>query len=249
MGWMAPYLPVFDRVLDFAAGPRFAGELSAARNEYFSRSGEAVEEDRSFDARLQAFLDWYVFDRPLEPFGVTPVRAFAEETGAQGAEAAQLALLAHTVHGLFSLRRHRGGVAEVRDLIIGADYDVSLPEPLPGVDPTDVFEARLVPFEGSLHFSPAFLFHPRRMRRRIIREVRQRYRARESSVRDLLFALSRMAARAEHYRSVPLDAIYDFDHPPPTVTPVRLRCDPESVSARRGRVVLPLPIPPDFERA
>jgi hypothetical protein len=125
----------------------------------------------------------------------------------------------------------------VHSLLTRADYAVHVPAPLVGVSPGDLFEGRLVTFEGRLHFSSAFLFHPSHLKRRILRELRRQHREDPQPVQEVVWTLARMANRAEHYRNVAADAIYDFERPPPKVSSPPMRFDAESIAERRARVL------------
>lgn len=232
------YQPLFERLLDFATAPRFERELLSARTEFFSLTGDVFDEDRSFEVRMQAFLDWYVFDRRLESFGEPPARAYCLEGHCNPAESQAFRVLARTVHGVFEVLGGTHEEVELGNLLTGAKYRVHLPSPLAGVARGELFEARLVPFEERYHFSSAFLFHPPHIRRRLLRELRRERKAGESGpVQAMLFTLSRMASRAEHYRNVDIDAIYDFSRPPPVVAASRMKFDRLSVERRLGRAI------------
>jgi len=214
--------PLFDRILAFAAAPRFERELLRARDFYFTQTGEVFDDDRSFEARMTAFLDWFVFDRPLAPFGEPPCRIYARETGAP--EAVELRTMARTVHGVFAVRRVRPSRLRLRELVAGTDCEVAPAAPLEGLRRGDLFEARLVPWRGALTCSAAFVFHPSHLRRAVVREARRMRREEPASTgQDLVWTLSRMALRCEHYRAMSRDALYDFARPPRRVPPGPMR--------------------------
>jgi hypothetical protein len=236
MSLLPAFTPLFDRLLDFAIRPEHEAELVRARQDYFSRTGEVFDEDRSFDVRMQAFLDWYVFDRPLAPTGEPPSRAFLA-TLADAAERDRFRLLGRTVHGVFEVRKNSKKELAVHNLLTAADYTVPMPGPLAGVQKLDLFEGRLVPFEGRHHFSSAFLFHPPMIKRSLLRELKRQHRHETGvPVQEIIWTLSRMATRAEHYRNVAIDSIYDFGRPPPKVSAAPMRFDAASVEARRQRL-------------
>ncbi len=237
MSLLPAFTPLFERLVDFAIRPEHALEASRARAEYFTRTGEVFDEDRSFDVRMQAFLDWFVFDRPLAPGAEPPARAFIP-TLPDREERRRFRLLARTVHGLFEVRANTPDFLDVRNLLTDAEYRVPVPGPLAGVQPGDLFEGRLVPFEGRHHFSSAFLFHPSALRRRVVRELRRQKREEpQTGVQEILWTMSRMAIRAEHYRNVALEVVYDFQHPPPKVSATPMRFDPASLEARRRHLL------------
>jgi hypothetical protein len=230
-----PYTPLFDRVLDFAVRAEHEPEVARARGDYFSWTGEVFDEDRSFDVRMQGFLDWLVFDRVMEPYGAPAVRAYAATL--PPAEAQPFRVMSRTVHGLFEVRVNLPGKFEVEDLLTAAEYTVLLPAPMAGVNPGDLFEGRLVPYAGRLHFSTAFLFHPAHLKRKLQREIRRQCREEPQALQELIWTMARMANRAEHYRNVSIDAIYDFGRPPPKVSSPPMRFDADSIAERRAQLL------------
>jgi hypothetical protein len=84
-------------------------------------------------------------------------------------------------------------------------------------------EARLLPYEGKLVFSGAFLYHPREARTLILAEAKRlRKAAGKAGALDtgpFLAALSRMAFKLERYRNVRMESIYDFASEPRAMTP------------------------------
>jgi hypothetical protein len=237
MALASAYRSLFDELLAFITRPQHAAELLAGRTEYVRQTGEVFDEDRSFDLRMQGFLDWFIFDRPLSPFGEPPARAWPIDAALPEERAAEFRVLSRTVHGLFDVRSIRGQTLRLENLVTAAKYEVPLPVPMEGFDHGDFFEGRLIPHGGSFHLSPALLFHPGLMRGELLREIRRQKRERTPvPPQDLIFMLSRMANRAEHYRNVKIEAIYDFSRPPPKVEPTPLRFDRASIDRRLGRV-------------
>lgn len=245
MSFVPPYQVPYERMMAFIAGPRFADDLATARDDYFRRAGDVSEEHRSYEMRVLAFLDWYAFDRPLPESDKPPVLKLAEDESLPDVDREALRSLSRTLHSLFELRKFRGETIVVRDVLTGTDHTVLVPQPIPGLEKGDLVDTRLVPWAGELHFSPAFLLHPRPVRRHILKGVKKLAKSGAATGQELVWVVSRMAARAEYYRSMPVERIYDFDNPPPISREARIRCDPASVAARRWGKVEPLPIPED----
>lgn len=209
------YDTLFERVLAFVAAEGFASELQSARAAFVRATGETFEEDHSFEPRTQAFLDWFVFDRPLVAFGDVPARAYAS-TPEGAPDADILRILARSVHGVFVASAiHSQGVI-VTNVMTNAEYDVL--ERIEGLRQGDLFETRLVPWQGRFRFSPAFIFHPRevltKLRKSLARARRER---RQPAVQELTWTMARMASRVEHYPKMVLETIYDFERPPPMI--------------------------------
>ncbi len=232
------FMPMFDRLLDFSVRAETEADVAAARAEYFAWTGEVFDEDRSFDVRMQAFLDWYVFDRSSPVLGDTPARAMAASLP-DSFERQAFRLMARTVHGLFEIEEIRPTHVRVMNMLTAMPYVVEVPRPLAGVHKGDIFEGRLVPFRGSHQFSMAFIFHPPHLKRRIVREIRRQHREAPEPVQEVLWTLARMASRSEHYRNVPVDAVYDFSRPPPKIQGMPMRFDAASIAERRARLTQP----------
>jgi len=214
-----------ERVLAWAGAEPRQEWLLAARRQHFAREGEPHEEDKSFEARMNRLLDHYLFE--FRPNGVdTTLELFLRE-GADALttdERAQVRELGRGMRGLFEVRRVRTGEIRVRDTFAGTEHSVVERRMAVGLEKGDLIEARLLPHEGRLHFSSAFLFHPREVRRRILREVKRQTKAAAKDggppdVVGFLARMSRMALRQERYRNVRVESIYDFDAPDPALTP------------------------------
>jgi hypothetical protein len=214
-----------ERLLSWASAPPRDEELLRAKREHFESYGEPHEEDRSYEVRVNGMLDAYLYEwRPAPGAGTTVERFVEAEGGAlQSPELAAYRALAQSVHGLFEVRKIKDGRVRLRDVFSGRDVDVTERRQVAGLDKDDLLEARLLPFEGALFFSGAFLYHPREARKAILAEVKRMRKAapkgEELEVGPFLGRLSRMALKMERYRNVRLESIYDFSPEARTWTP------------------------------
>jgi hypothetical protein len=215
-----------ERLLAWATAEPRKEHLLAARADHFTRRGEPHEEDRSYEVRLNAMLDEYLYDyRPPGGAGTTLERFLdAEGPSLSSEELAVYRGLAGNVHALFEVRRIKDGEVRLRDVFTGADHDVTERRQVAGLEKGDLVEARLLPYEGALLFSGAFLYHPREARKAILAEVKRLKKAAgkggDSDVRTFLATLARMAIKLERYRNVRLESIYDFSAEARAMTPV-----------------------------
>ena len=203
---------LIDQLLAWAA-ETLGDDIVLAKKEYFVHTGgEVHEEDRTFETRMQGFFNWYLFDRRT-----------ASERGAAlfGSDkdlligAAQSRLSLYEYQGRRSLlRRVPEGMMRVRDAFTGDDYDVIERRQMHGLDSGDLFEARLIPVASRYHFSTSFLFHPREVRRAVLREIKRRRKALLlADPSAFCWEISKMALQAERFRNVQIQAIYDFESP------------------------------------
>src|SRR3954470_23406213 len=201
---------------------RDVNDIVDAKKEYFGATGgEVHEDDRCFEQRMQAFFNWYLLDR--HKGGSSPVQRFLQEQGAS-LEARNKDLiigLTQSRLGLYEYRGRRGflrppkqGQVRVRDAVTGEDFNVTERRQMHGLEVGDLFEARLVPIERAWHFSTSFTYHPREMRRVILREIKRRKKSGEGvDARELCWELEKMALQQERFKAVNIEAIYNFETP------------------------------------
>jgi hypothetical protein len=207
-----------DRLLAWAGAEERQAWLLEARRGHFARVGEPHEEDKSYEVRMNGLLDHYLYD--FRPDGRDTTLALFLRDGAGDLttdERAAMRDLGRNQHALLEVRKIRTGIVEVEDVFTGARHDVVERRSVLALAKGDIFEARLLPHEGKLHFSASSIYHPREVRRAILKEAKRRAKAtppgRHPDVDDFLAQLSRMALRLERYRNVRVESIYDFDAP------------------------------------
>lgn len=214
-----------ERLLSWASAPPREEDLLRAKREHFQEYGEPHEEDRSYEVRVNGMLDAYLYEFRVPGTAQRIVERFVEaEGGALPPEdLAAYRALSQSVHGLFEVRKIKDGLVRLRDVFTGKDVDVTERRQVAGLNKDDLLEARLLPFEGGLYFSGAFLYHPREARKAILAEVKRMKKEAgkggEIDPKPFLARLSRMALKMERYRNVRLESIYDFSPESRTWTP------------------------------
>ena len=212
--------PQVDMLLQYFG--REVDELVRAREEYFAQTGGEVHaDDRCYEQRMQAFFNWFLFDRRQKD-GSTPIERFLREKGADlpsqdkdvlmGCTQSRLSLYEYRgTRGFFS--RPAKGQVRVRDTLTGDDFDVTERRQMHGLDIGDLFESRLVPVNRTYHFSTSFTYHPREVQPEIRREIKRRKKKGAVDPRPLLWELERMSLQHERFRNVSIHAIYNFQTP------------------------------------
>jgi hypothetical protein len=207
------FQPYLDELTAFASRDSRREDLLAAKAEYFRNTGEVFEDDKAFELRLASFLDYYLFDRVSPLTGRTPAQELLMEKQALSSpeDAAAFRSFTETVHGLFEVRKLAKGLVRLRELFSGKDFDVTERRPIAGLEKGDVLEARLIPFDGALLFSQAFVFHPREAGKSIRAEVKRRKKKEpERAPVELTWECARRALKVERYRQLPVERLYDF---------------------------------------
>jgi hypothetical protein len=216
-----------DRLLAWATAEPRQEELLRARRAFFDRFGEPHEEERSYETRMNGMLDYYLYDHRPGGGQDTILDLFLRDQS-QGYASDELSLfraLGKTRHSLFEVRKLRPGEwVRLRDVFSDRELEVAERRQMAGLEKGDLLEARLLPFQGQLHFSGAFLYHPREMRKVILAEARKRHKSAGGAPVDVtafLAQLSRMAQKLERYRNVKAQSLYDFTAPLTTPPPGR----------------------------
>lgn len=207
------YQPQLDELIAFASAEPRKPDLLNAKAEYFRLTGEVFEDDPIFELRMASFLDYFIFDRKNPQTGRTPAEELFERKQAEGApDAAVFRGFTETLHGLFEVRKLGKGTLRLRDLYSGKDSDVTERRQMVGLEKGDILEARLIPFSGYLLFSSAFCYHPRAAVKAIKKEVKRRKKKEPSrTAQDLTFEAARRAVKAERYKQIAVERIYDFE--------------------------------------
>jgi hypothetical protein len=178
------------------AGPKHQGEIAAAREEYFTRSGKVFEDDAEvYEARTLSFLEWYVIERPL-PSGQPPIIEVLARaaTDLPADKCAALANLATSHHSLFDIAHVDGNVIELEDVLGGARLRVAERRGTVGFEAGALLEARVVWDSDRLVFAKTFLFHPHEARTQILDFVDEALA--EGTERDeIMFHLARLHLR------------------------------------------------------
>jgi len=209
-----------EKLLAWATADERKDQLLAARRDHFDRHGEPHEEDKSFESRMNGMLDYYLYEFRPPGSSETIIETFMREQSASltTEELALYRILAKNVHGLFEVRKVKQPEIRLRDVFSGGDYEVTERRHMVGLEKGDILEARLLPWDGKLFFSGAFLYHPQEVRKPILNEVKRLKKEAQKNALDVDVAgfmalLSRMAFKLERYRNVSVEALYDFRQP------------------------------------
>lgn len=211
----ASYQPYLDELTAFFSAEERKAELLDAKAEYLALTGEVHDDEPHFEMRMASFLDYFLFDRKSPQLQRTPAEIYYAEQLRVGPPERATAYRAftETVHGLFEVRKLGRGMLRLRELFSGKDHDVTERRQLAGLEKGDILEARLIPFGGHLLFSAAFCCHPRAVFAAIRKEVKRRKKKEPDRPSwELTFECAKMSLKAERYRQIAVERIYDFQN-------------------------------------
>jgi hypothetical protein len=191
--------------------PRYNKELGAAKDEFEAAAGPIYESDRNFDARINAFHNWYILDRPLQGQGDTPLGYFLEFNANSLAveEWKRYQELANHVHSVFELVKSGPQQAQVRDLLTGTRYRLDGTGQIQHLDKGALFNTRLFRHQEQWYFSNYLILHPGAVAREI-REQAKRLRKAKGLAEPFLVQLILFQGRWEQYKQMDVRSIYRF---------------------------------------
>ncbi|HUJ75468.1 MAG TPA: hypothetical protein VL359_11445 [bacterium] len=203
--------PYFNSLLHYvSAEQRFNSELAPAKEEFERIAGPIYETDRSFDARINAFHNWYILDRPLRG-GKTPLGYFLEynANSLPPDEWQRYQELLHHMHSVFELARVSGEDTVLRNLLTGKKLVLPGGEQTAHLDKNAVFSTRIFDHAGTLYFSNYLLLHPGQVRK-IIKDQARRLRKAKADATPFLHQLLLFHSRWDQYKQMDLRSIYRF---------------------------------------
>lgn len=206
------FQPQVDELLAFASDTSFMPELLKAKAAYFSATGEVFEDDPSFEQRMAAFSDFYLFDWKLESNQITPAELFWRRGRFEKeSDTSAFESFLQTWLSLWEVRKLRKEGILLRDLFTERDVEVFERRQLVGLSKGDLMEARLVPMKDGFVLTKAVAFHPIVVRKRILAELKRRKKQEPGfDTRGFICSLSRMRLKFDRYRNIAPEQIYDF---------------------------------------
>jgi hypothetical protein len=204
--------PYFNNLLQFVAQEeRYNRELRDAKEEFEAFAGPIYESDRTYDARINSFHNWYILDRPLKATGVTPLQYFLDynANSLPRQEWYHYKELEANLHSLFDLVKLTRNATRVRDLLSGRKCDILGNDATHHLDPGVLFNSRLFCHGNAWYFTNYFLLHPAVVGKQIRAEARKARKAREDP-KPFLFRLLLYQSRFDQYKQMEPAKIYRF---------------------------------------
>jgi len=136
-------------------------DIYQAKKDFQKISGEIFEDDKSYESRMGAFLEWYTFDRPSPESALTPLQHYLKGT-AITPESRELAeAISKSIHRLFIAKKIKNDCVIVIDIMDNEKYQVLENEGPILFNADDLFEGRLIPYKGQHYFTDHFCYHPK----------------------------------------------------------------------------------------
>jgi len=201
---------ITDRLIQASSTGELGDEILQAREEYFSGVKDINSEESFYDERMNAFLEWYCIERPVGKTGKTPLAIFLAnmEKSIGTNEKLFLEALGLSIHSTFRLKRISEKTATLIDLFTNAVHETTDTGNSKNIGMNVVFEARLIPYNGSNVYGRTFLVHPREAKGAILQEIRRAKKERRLDAAAFMQHLSTLWIRQARYKGVITGVIY-----------------------------------------
>ena len=138
-----------DQLIEYVTRNNSSDYIIEAKQEYQKIAGEIYEDDKFYENRMGLFLEWFIFDRLMPIKNLTLIESMTNGN-------TQLALenftvfkdFSQSIHSLFIIKKIRQDDVIVQDLFSGEKYEVNEPQSKIIFQPKDIFDGRVLPFEG-----------------------------------------------------------------------------------------------------
>ena len=164
-----------------------SSEILEAKRDYQKLAGEIYEDDRSYEARMGLFLEWYIFDRQGPGNGKTPLEILIAQNsdGSLPNELKNVQYFTNNIHGLFVIKKIRNNDVVVLNLLDDKKYSVKEKEGKFLFHKNGLFEGRIVSIDGDYYFSGNFCFHPKEVEKFVKGEVKKINSVRKGYLKEL----------------------------------------------------------------
>lgn len=198
------------RVIEAYSKDEYYEEIKVARDEFFAATGNVADGSEHFEAKMNNFLDWYVFDRPLKKIGIVPIKAFVQDHTKEMSEEERgiyddFSLSKVSVYEMLKIK---GNDLYVQDLFDREKCVIEESELSSGFTKGDIFQTRLLKYRERLLLGSAFVFHPYEAKAFIQKQIKKIKYLKDAHRQTLLHKLSAMKQKAEQYTHIDVKYIY-----------------------------------------
>jgi len=164
-----------------------SSEILEAKRDYQKLAGEIYEDDKSYEARMGLFLEWYIFDRKIPGKGETPLALLIAQNseGELSDELKNSQIFTNNIHGLFIIKKIRDNEVIALNLSDDKKYSVKEIEGKLLFHKNVLFEGRIVFLDGDYYFTGNFCFHPKEAEKFVKSEVKKINSVREGFLKEL----------------------------------------------------------------
>lgn len=206
----AAYQACLNTIIEYFSTGDFYREIYNAKKEYFNIYGVINEDDPDYENKMDLFLGWYLFDRHLTGYDISPVLLYYRRNTLDltPEERNRFKNLSDIVHSIFELVKMKGEVITVRDLGTRKKIQVADNRYNAGFSKGDIFEGRIVPTDEGFSFVGGFCFHPKETVKFIEKQMKKIRDDDNTQRSKLLLRFATMQQKHHRFPHIDLKFIY-----------------------------------------
>jgi hypothetical protein len=184
--------------------------LRLAREEFHKLTGEFGEGEPWFEVRMTMFLEWYLLDRP-GPDGKTPVKRYIDRYAnvLDPVTLLQFNYLKSTLRSAFKIIKIKENKLLMDDIIGGGRWLARWVLPFVGLEPGDIFGARLIMINGEIYIGRGVVRHSGQANEIIEKIVKRAINSRMAK-RKIVDHLDKMKLKLDRYSNVKIKHVYQY---------------------------------------
>jgi len=203
-------LDYLGRILETYSNGDYFEEAKRARVEFIKKRGVIDTESDDIERHLDAFADWFIFDRSLSKNSLKPVRYFLDQYYKDLTYEDQEVYEKFFEHvpSVFVVKKIKDKDLFVQDLYDKKKYTLSECDQYRSLEKGTLIQARIIPFKGRLVFGLSFIFHPPETKNFITKRMKSAKKEGAPSKENLLDEFALMKLRTEQYSHIDFKDIY-----------------------------------------
>ncbi len=178
---------ILEHLFEFAAKSIPSDQILEAKKAYQKETGEIYEDDKSYNIRMDLFLEWYLFDNYLPEKSKTVIEILIEDNQETWPED-KLKIyqsITETIQGLFLVKKIKDDHVKVLNLFTDEIYMVQEKDTRLIFRKNDIFQGRIIFFQEQFYFTGNFCFHPEPTHKYIKPEIKTIARVQIQHRKDL----------------------------------------------------------------
>lgn len=195
---------IFDQLAATFSSAPYKEEYEQARSFYFSTIGNIFEDNPLFDTHITGFLEVYLFERPLNDYGIPPVRLYENlhTSELSDEQKACLKSMRESRRSIFEILHVDHGRLKVLDVIKNKTYEHVHYVDNIGMEKGQLIDARLFISEQEKVFSESLWIHASQTKPHILRELKK------LNPFTVVYDIAYMKWRRDHFPNAPLEQTY-----------------------------------------
>ena len=163
-----------EQLFEFTANLIPSEKILEAKTIYQKEAGEIYEDDKSYSTRMALFLEWYLFDNYQIESSKNILEILLQENpeALNDDQIINFKGINENIQGLFLVKKTNNNSLKVLNLFTEDIYLVQEKDSKLTFRKNDIFQGRIMYFQGQYHFTGNYCFHPKKTHKYIKLEIK-----------------------------------------------------------------------------